>query len=245
MFYQRNLPHLQPPEGTFFITYRLFGSIPKKVINSLKAEKEQEVKAIWECIYKKKLILNGQTVENIKVKNKYFKQETYKAAKRYFKKFDDYLDTALNEPHWLKNEELALLNADALKFYEGKHYHLWAYCIMSNHIHVLFTLLKNAPPLDTVMKRLKGYTGKEGNRILDRVNKGRHWVKESYDHLVRLGEFERILWYILNNPLKVNLVSNWQDWTWSYLNEELYGIKPADFQEVLEKDLELNWKLGF
>jgi len=34
-YYQRKLPHIQPEEGTFFITYRLFGSIPKPVIRSI------------------------------------------------------------------------------------------------------------------------------------------------------------------------------------------------------------------
>ena len=36
VFYKRKLPHWQPAEGTFFVTYRLAGSLPMSVINSLK-----------------------------------------------------------------------------------------------------------------------------------------------------------------------------------------------------------------
>lgn len=36
--YDRNLPHIQPNEATFFITYRLKGSIPLNKIAKLKKE---------------------------------------------------------------------------------------------------------------------------------------------------------------------------------------------------------------
>jgi hypothetical protein len=31
-FYCRNLPHIQPPEATLFVTFRLDGSIPEPVL---------------------------------------------------------------------------------------------------------------------------------------------------------------------------------------------------------------------
>ena len=37
-FYTRNLPHWQPEEDYFFITYRLAGSLPVSVIKTLKEE---------------------------------------------------------------------------------------------------------------------------------------------------------------------------------------------------------------
>ena len=44
VFYKRKLPHWQPAEETFFITYRLAGSLPKSVIATLKEKyfKEQQ-----------------------------------------------------------------------------------------------------------------------------------------------------------------------------------------------------------
>lgn len=45
-YYQRNLPHYQPEDGEFFVTFRLANSLPKAVIGQLKQEKEQALKNI-------------------------------------------------------------------------------------------------------------------------------------------------------------------------------------------------------
>lgn len=37
-FYRRNLPHFQPAGGTFFVTFRLAGSIPRAVLERWKVE---------------------------------------------------------------------------------------------------------------------------------------------------------------------------------------------------------------
>jgi len=103
---------------------------------------------------------------------------------------------------------------------------------MSNHVHAVFapfliaaelresrsfrsvSFLSENPPLDVIMKSLKGYTAWEANRVLGR--KGTFWEQESYDHVVRDdAEFHRIINYVLNNPVKAGLVSDWRQWKWS------------------------------
>ena len=37
-FYERNLPHLQPGNGYYFVTYRLANSLPQEIISSLQEE---------------------------------------------------------------------------------------------------------------------------------------------------------------------------------------------------------------
>ena len=37
-FYRRHLPHWQIAEATYFVTYRLYGSVPRTVIEQLKAD---------------------------------------------------------------------------------------------------------------------------------------------------------------------------------------------------------------
>ena len=65
------------------------------------------------------------------------------------------------------------------------------------------------------MHSLKSYTAKEANKVLNRT--GEFWEHESYDHYVRdEAGHERIVKYILQNPVKAKLVENWQDWRWSY-----------------------------
>jgi hypothetical protein len=62
---------------------------------------------------------------------------------------------------------------------------------------------------------LKWYTALKANEILHR--RGALWQHESYDHLLRDAEaLERILQYILNNPVKAGLVKDRRDWKWHY-----------------------------
>jgi putative transposase len=222
-FYRGKLPHWQPPEGSYFITYNLYGSIPKPVIRRLKDEYNMALRNLdleeatdWKkCVDAKMGDAAKRTIKSIYAKKR------YDAEKRHFKSFDDFLDSNLNEPHWLKNPTIATLNAEALHHYADKHYKLWGFCIMSNHIHLLLTLLTDAPILWKVLQNIKKYTGKEGNKLLDRKGE-RFWENESYDHLVRNkeGEFDRILFYILNNPVKAGLVKDWKAYKWTYCHPD-------------------------
>lgn len=45
-YYRRNLPHYQPLGYTYFVTYRLSGSLPLEVIKKLKGEREKQLKEI-------------------------------------------------------------------------------------------------------------------------------------------------------------------------------------------------------
>ncbi len=40
-YYKRNLPHYQPKEGIFFLTYRLAFSLPKEILNELENRKNE------------------------------------------------------------------------------------------------------------------------------------------------------------------------------------------------------------
>jgi REP element-mobilizing transposase RayT len=65
------------------------------------------------------------------------------------------------------------------------------------------------------MQSLKWYTAKECNKILNCT--GQFWQHESYDHVVRNEEeLNRIIEYILNNPVKAGLVETHEDWKWNY-----------------------------
>ncbi len=67
-----------------------------------------------------------------------------------------------------------------------------------------------------IMHTLKGYTAGHANRLLGRT--GAFWQHESYDHFVRdAGELERIIAYVASNPVRAGLVTDWQDWPWTYI----------------------------
>ncbi|MCI0525118.1 MAG: hypothetical protein L0Y75_07630 [Acidobacteria bacterium] len=119
-FYERNLPHFQPPEATLFVTFRLDGSLPQAALNqSLPADTDEEV-----C----------QVV------------------------------------------------------------------------------------LASIMDSLKGWTARRCNRALNR--RGQFWQHESYDHVIRnQPEWERVVNYVVNNPVKAGLVTGWPDWKWTYCRQ--------------------------
>jgi putative transposase len=191
IFYRKKLPHLQPPQGTFFITYRLHGSIPMAKIRQFK-------------------IMPSRSV---------FKKSKDLRNAWYFRCSDNYLDSNPNGPYWLAKKEIAEIVFQSLLFNHGRQYDLHAFCIMSNHVHVLLTAKKGAPELYRMMQAHKSFTAVMANRILGRS--GKFWELESYDHLVRNNKsFQRILWYILNNPVKAGLVKHWRDWPNSWVAPE-------------------------
>jgi len=65
-----------------------------------------------------------------------------------------------------------------------------------------------------MMRSLKTITAKRSNQILKLTGR-RFWAEESYDHVVRDGEFERIRRYIELNPVKAGLVSDPAAYRWS------------------------------
>lgn len=58
------------------------------------------------------------------------------------------------------------------------------------------------------------------NRYLGR--NGAFWQHESYDHIVRSErEYERILAYIVNNPVRAGIVKDWRDWPYTFVGQLL------------------------
>lgn len=141
--------------------------------------------------------------------------QSAKFDKYRFLQYEQLLDMNLNEPYWLRQEDIARVVAHSLHFLHDKKIVLDSYCIMPNHVHVLLSHLPNAPLLPWILRDHKGYTANQCNRILNR--KGSFWESETYDHVVRnTEEFGRIRQYILNNPVKAGFVTKWEDWKWNY-----------------------------
>ena len=130
---QRNLPHLQPPDATLFVTFRLADTIPKPVLDVYHNEKkwfDQEIKR-----------LSSVKLENDSPEVKAHLLSLREFHSRWFVKFEDILHKAEIGPTWLKEDQIARLVADALHYRDDKVFRLDAYCIMSNHVHAVFAPL--------------------------------------------------------------------------------------------------------
>jgi REP element-mobilizing transposase RayT len=127
---------------------------------------------------------------------------------------DRYLDQASFGPAWLQREEIACLVVDALRYGTDKlhHYDLHAYVVMANHVHTLLTPIVTASKL---LHSVKGFTAREANKLLGRTGEP-FWQGESYDHWVRdEKEFDKVRWYIENNPIQAGLVARPEAYRWS------------------------------
>jgi REP element-mobilizing transposase RayT len=234
--YRRNLPHIQPQGAMFFVTLRLYNSIP---ISKLELLKES--------------YLNNNTTD---ISGNAIKQLKKAQQDDYFLAFDDFLDTNPNGPYYLAIPEIARLVGDSITYRDGKDYKLVCYCIMSNHVHMI--IYKLAKPLDLIMKELKSFSGKEALHIIRESEQSRSldseapseqsgqgaslnirkfsqqvlqvpilrvptkfWQAESFDRIVRdRNDMAEKIKYTLTNPVKAGLVDDWNKWEWSYCQPE-------------------------
>jgi REP element-mobilizing transposase RayT len=233
-FYRRNLPHIQPPGATLFVTFRLDGSIPKFVIEQWRIAKR------------------GLDAERLRMEalgtlpdhEDEYEEKQRQFQRRWFAKFEHLLHEESSGPTWMKDDRIAQIMAEALHYRDENVYRLDAYCVMSNHIHTVFAPLltaetahnlaeqaiqhrqqtaneadsparKHKSVLSVLMQSLKGYTARQANLALGRS--GAFWAHESYDRVIRdQEEWERTVTYVLQNPVKAGLVQHWEEWPWSY-----------------------------
>jgi len=205
--YRRRLPHIQPPGGTFSITYRLAGSLPKSIIQKLKDEYEG---------------MRLEILGKYKGDEKAAQKELSVLRNAHYRKMDCYLDQALEGPTWLSDPKVAEIVMDSLKYIEHnlKYWTLWSYCIMSNHVHLECTFTSGAPLLDRIMQSHKIFTAVRANRYLGRSSQ--FWQEESFDRLIRDEEdFYNRIFYTINNSVEAGLVEKWQDWPYTYVHPKI------------------------
>jgi len=213
IYYRRHLPHYQPLDATFFVTFRLAGSLPAAVIEEMRANRERTKRRI-------------ERINNRKTRS----DEWYEFNIDYFARFDGLLDKNEKSLLWLREPRIAGIVKESIHHRDQKEYDLIAYCIMPNHVHMVFgvgrlaesTSSKNGRDsvstyiVTRILESLKKYTALYANRKLHRT--GSFWQHESYDHVVRDdADLSRIVEYVLMNPVHARLVETWEAWPWTYL----------------------------
>jgi REP element-mobilizing transposase RayT len=206
-YYRRNLPHLQPRGATFLVNFRLAGSLPANVVERLKADGlEIEAKLAAQKDPKERLLLRDRE------------------QRKLFREWDDALDSTQTGSFWLKDERIADIVTNAMLYHDKAWFDVLTYCIMPNHVHLVLTPYKSSETADfslaKIMHNIKRNSAKQANNILRRT--GAFWQHENYDHFIRDdAELERIVNYVLYNPVKAGLVKEQADWKWSYYKYEM------------------------
>jgi REP element-mobilizing transposase RayT len=170
--YVRRLPHRDVPGQPLFVTFRLYGSLPKH------------------RVFPKNNLTSG----------------------RAFAAMDRLLEHARSGPFYLRHPEIAKLVCEAIEAGQNRfqRYELHAYVVMPNHVHMLVTSQTRSVEW---LRSLKGFTGKQATELLGLSEP--FWQDESYHRSVRSSdEFQRILGYIEENPVRAGLANRAEIFPW-------------------------------
>ena len=189
------LPHLKREGASYFVTFRLAGTLPRDVLIKFKAERE----AIMAAAQAAKRPLTWQEQEEL--------------FRWYSSRVDKYLDAG-NGDCWLARPEIADIVASAMQFHVGQRFDLHAWVVMPNHVHAVLRP-RTDWTLSEILKSWKGFSARETNRLLKRTGMV-FWQVESYDHLIRDDEdLHRCCHYTTMNPANAGLCEHPEDWRWS------------------------------
>jgi REP element-mobilizing transposase RayT len=170
------LPHWEVDQAVYFVTFRLADSLPAEIARRLILERQQAV----------------------------LKLSTAAERARLDEAFAIRLDRYLDEGHGsCLLRDHAETVANALRFFDRLRYELHAWCVMPNHVHVLF-YLERGRDLDRVLHSWKSFTAHV-------IGKGVIWQREYFDRVVRSpAQFNETRSYIQANPAKAGL----RNWPW-------------------------------
>src|SRR2546421_4772596 len=98
-----------------------------------------------------------------------------------FVAMDRLLDNATLGPFFLRKAEIAAMIVDSIHYHAKQlgRYHLHAFVVMPNHIHLLITPFV---AVSKITQSLKRFTGLQGNRMVG-LSGQPFWQDESYDRL--------------------------------------------------------------
>jgi REP element-mobilizing transposase RayT len=146
----------------------------------------------------------------------------YRRRLPHFHKFDVplFVTFCTGGPLILPGEARDIVQEHCLREH-GRRVDLFATVIMPDHVHLLFTPLRDEHgwpfPLAEIMQSLKSATAHRINKLLHRS--GPVWQDESFDHVLRSDEsLKEKAEYIRQNPVRRGLVEKPEDYRWLWIN---------------------------
>jgi type I restriction enzyme R subunit/putative DNA methylase len=141
-------------------------------------------------------------------------EDTREAARR--QKIEHWLDSGLGCCA-LRHPEVARYVQNSFLHFHGERYHLHAWCIMPNHVHVLIE------PLDDLVSIVQGWKSFTSRWALARntelglgIPGQNFWMREYWDRYIRdETHYQKTVEYIHQNPVSAGLCVTPQAWPWS------------------------------
>jgi REP element-mobilizing transposase RayT len=113
----------------------------------------------------------------------------------------------------LRDPACAKVVQDALRHFDEQRYRLVSWCVMPNHVHVMFEVFEGHT-LGTLIHSWKTFTTREINKHLGRT--GSLWQEDYFDRFIRDGtHLENEARYIEGNPIAAGFVQRAEDWPFS------------------------------
>ena len=174
-----NLPHWEQCGATCYATFRLADSLPNEKLAVLREER-----SAW-------LALHPEPWDDA-------------TTAEYRNEFDGRVQKWLDAGYGsciMKDTSCRQIVESVLRRFDRIRYILYAFVVMPNHVHILFTPLPGQTA-SSLLRQWKGVSAHELNTL--RKTRGTVWQKESWDTLVRNQfHFQNILTYIhANDPAK-------------------------------------------
>jgi REP element-mobilizing transposase RayT len=128
------------------------------------------------------------------------------------RQIESYLDAG-HGACYLQEPGIASLVESALHHFDRARYHLIAWVVMPNHVHVIIRTLPGYS-LGAVVHSWKSFTAKQANRLLGRT--GPFWQVDYFDRVIRdERHLSAAVQYVHHNPEKAGLVDRAEDWPYS------------------------------
>lgn len=191
-----HLPHWQCNNAIYHISFRLADSVPQSVLERWLRERE--------CL-----------ISNAKQHGIEPEEETERKAQYlYSEQIEKYLDIGYGRCYLSKNE-IANLVTGSFTYFDNVRYHLHAWCVMPNHVHVIVEAMPNND-LSKIIHSWKSYTAHRANAILGLT--GTFWQPDAYNHIIRSKkEYLFQIQYTWENPEKARL----QNWPWRWKTDHI------------------------
>ncbi|OGP73951.1 MAG: hypothetical protein A2W09_05935 [Deltaproteobacteria bacterium RBG_16_50_11] len=88
----------------------------------------------------------------------------------------------------------------------------YAYCLMPDHLHLLLS-----PKESNLVDLINQWKSFSANLLRENGVEGPCWQRAFYDHALRKEEDIRgVAEYIVNNPVRSGIVTNWVDYPFSW-----------------------------
>lgn len=254
---RKYLPHIENQRYQM-ITYRLYDSVPREVIEQWKREVGVGVRASSppnnedaangtqaSSLPNTKDATNGTQASSLQnqragspYSNASFDIDIKRAGSPHSNSkereklvmIDKYEDSGVGQC-FMRDDRVAQIVKDALFYYDGNKYKIIAWCIMPNHVHTLIEVF-NGISLSEIIHSWKSYSANQINKLLNRT--GQVWMMEYFDRYIRdYDHFEKVVNYIHNNPVKAGLVKSPSEYRWSSaFNDGSGGVQASSLPTI-------------